>query len=88
MSTVYKIPASKLPAELRGDYLDDELVTVTIKRDETPFPNLTEEQFDALFAESYAQKARGEGTVCKTPEDIDAYFDAIRARVDAKYKNA
>lgn len=34
MNTIHKFPASKLPAELRGDLADDQFVTVMIAEEE------------------------------------------------------
>jgi len=88
MNTIYKFPASKLPAELRGGFSDEELVTVTVASDSQTFPILTDEQYDKLFAKSIEQEKHGEGTECKTPQDVESYFANLRSCVDAKYKTS
>lgn len=84
MSTVYDFPVSKLPEELKNGLSEDALVTVTISEG-VPLPEFTDAQYEELFGESFRQKAQGEGTVCETKEDINEYFDKLRANVDAKY---
>ena len=89
MNTIYKYPASKLPAAWREGFSDDDLVTVTISgaSNDAQFPNLTTPQYDELFAESFAQKEQGKGIVCKTSADFDAYFDGVVTRATAKYNS-
>ena len=86
MSTVHKFPVSQLPAQLRDDFKDDQLVTVTIESDDTAFPHLSDSKYVELFAESDLQKERGQGTVCETPEDFQNFFSGIKARASARNK--
>jgi len=86
MNTVRKFPASKLPAELRGDIALDALVTVVVEDETDPIPGYTQTELETIMAKSIEQKKQGLGTVLSSRKDIDNHFDALRAQVDAKYK--
>ena len=88
MNTVHKFPASKLPAELRGNISPDALVTVVVEDENArePIPGFTQAELEEIMADSIGQKKQGLGTVCKNREETDAYFDALREKVDAKYR--
>ncbi|MBL4854029.1 MAG: hypothetical protein JKY25_07285 [Robiginitomaculum sp.] len=88
MSIVHKFPASKLPAELRGDIPVDALVTVVVENESNPIPGYTQAELEAIIAESIEQKKQGLGTKLSSRKEIDAHFDALKAQVDAKYKSA
>ncbi len=86
MNTVYKFPASKLPAELRGDISSDAFVTVVVDDESNSLPGYTQMEIDALVSSSMKQKERGLGTRLSSRKDIDAHFDTLKAQVDAKHQ--
>jgi len=86
MNTVHKFPVSQLPAKLRGDFKDDQLVTVTIESDGEVIPGFSREEIDELMAPAIEQEKQGLGVICENRKQTDEYFDAIRAKVDAKYQ--
>ncbi len=88
MNTVYKFPASKLPAELRGDISRDAFVTVVIDDESNPILGYTQSELEALMAPSIEQKKQGLGTKLSSRKDIDDHFDKLKAKVDAKYQTA
>lgn len=52
------------------------------------FPELPYKKYDELFGKSIEQEKRGEGTECKTPQEIASHFAALRERIDAKYQTS
>lgn len=60
-------------------------MTVTIESDEEALPGFTRQEINELVAPALAQESQGAGTTCHNGEEVDAHFDALRAKVDAKY---
>ena len=88
MSTVYKIPASKLPAELRGDFSGDTVVKVTVAPEDEVIAGFTKAELDRELSQSFKDKEAGLGTRLSSPADIKSFFADIKAEVHAKYKTS
>lgn len=86
MNTVYNFPASKLPAELRGDISCDAFVTIVVDDESNSLSGYTQTEIDALVATSMRQKERGLGTHLSSLDEIDTHFDALKVQVDKKYR--
>ena len=87
MNTIFKYPASKLPAELREGFDDNALVNVQVTNADHILPGYTKEDIDGLVAPAIEEEKRGEGTICQNPNDFDTYFNAIKDKVHAKHNS-
>jgi|GEM_PF-4129854 len=88
MNTVYKIPVSKLPAELRGDFSGDTVVKVTVASENEVVAGFTKAELDKELSQSFKDKEAGLGTRLSSPTDIKSFFTDIKAEVHAKYKTS
>lgn len=80
MTTIHDYPASNLPADLRGDIPKDAFVSVHIDQFGSGLPGYTKDQVEDMLATADNPK----GPVFETREDLDAHFDALKAKVIAR----
>jgi len=86
MNTVYKIPVSKLPVELRGDFSGDTVVKVTVAPEDEVFAGFTKAELDKELAQSFRDKEAGLGVTFATFQEMRNYFAKRFADIDKKYQ--